>query len=177
MRSRKQIPAQRPILMGSKLFFCAISPIPSVIPCTNLCNKQFLWISFWCIAHTGIAGYLGSDQALCLQKGTMGGTAWSTETVVKALKLKLSCRSQGYNVARELGMPLPSEPTLQKKLEGFKFAPGLLFEVIDLLKIKVCTVPSYSLCSYWLTILLAPFADLLCRWPSCHWRSATQFWC
>ncbi|XP_075560594.1 uncharacterized protein LOC142592801 isoform X2 [Dermacentor variabilis] len=85
----------------------------------------------------GIAGYLGSDQALCLQKGTMRGTAWSTETVVKALKLKLSCRSQGYNVARELGMPLPSERTLQRKLQGFKFAPGLLFEVIDLLKIKM----------------------------------------
>lgn len=67
---------------------------------------------------------------------------------MKALKLKLSCRSQGYNVARELGMPLPSERTLQRKLEGFKFAPGLLFEVIDLLKIKVCTVPSYSFCSY-----------------------------
>ncbi|KAH7949189.1 hypothetical protein HPB49_006236 [Dermacentor silvarum] len=61
------------------------------------------------MSTTSIAGYLGSDQALYLQKGTMRGTAWSTETVVNALKLKLSCRSQGYNVARELEMPLPSE--------------------------------------------------------------------
>ncbi|KAH7984666.1 hypothetical protein HPB52_023495 [Rhipicephalus sanguineus] len=34
-------------------------------------------------------------------------------------------------------MPLPSERTLQRKIEGFKFAPGLLTEVMDLLKIKI----------------------------------------
>ncbi|KAH6946446.1 hypothetical protein HPB50_013650 [Hyalomma asiaticum] len=48
-----------------------------------------------------------------------------------------SAETSGYNVARELGMPLPSELTLQRKIEGFKFAPGLLTEVLDLLKIKI----------------------------------------
>lgn len=70
----------------------------------------------------------------------MRGSSWSHETIMKALRLKVSCRSQGYNVARELGMPLPSQRTLQRKIEGFKFAPGLLTEVMDLLKIKVCVI-------------------------------------
>ncbi|KAL1468810.1 hypothetical protein MTO96_025166 [Rhipicephalus appendiculatus] len=85
----------------------------------------------------GIASYLNADQANCLAKNTMRGSSWSHETVLKALRLKLSCRSQGYNVARELGMPLPSERTLQRKIDGFKFAPGLLTEVMHLLKIKI----------------------------------------
>ncbi|XP_077507328.1 uncharacterized protein LOC144116493 [Amblyomma americanum] len=44
---------------------------------------------------------------------------------------------QGYSVARELGIPLPSERTLQRKIEGFKFVPGILSEVIDLLRAKM----------------------------------------
>ncbi|XP_077488969.1 uncharacterized protein LOC144099493 isoform X2 [Amblyomma americanum] len=44
---------------------------------------------------------------------------------------------QGYSVARELGIPLPSERTLQRKIEGFKFVPGMLSEVIDLLRAKM----------------------------------------
>ncbi|XP_077488967.1 uncharacterized protein LOC144099493 isoform X1 [Amblyomma americanum] len=85
----------------------------------------------------GISDYLNDDQVTCLQKATMRGSAWSSQSIAKALKLKLACRSQGYSVARELGIPLPSERTLQRKIEGFKFVPGMLSEVIDLLRAKM----------------------------------------
>lgn len=67
----------------------------------------------------------------------MQGTAWQDETLVKALKLRLSCGSQGYSVVRELASPLPTERTIQRRIEGFKFTPGILTEMFDILKIKI----------------------------------------
>ncbi|XP_064468540.1 uncharacterized protein LOC135379584 [Ornithodoros turicata] len=85
----------------------------------------------------GLKKYLNEDQVKCLQRSTMKGTAWGRKTVVKALKIRLSCGARGYNAVKELGQPLPSERTLQRHLEGYKFHPGLLQDIMKSLALKV----------------------------------------
>lgn len=68
----------------------------------------------------------------------MRGSAWSEGTVVKGLKVRLSCGSESYNVVRELVAPLPSERTLQRRLQQHKFPPGILKEMMKPLEVKVC---------------------------------------
>lgn len=72
----------------------------------------------------------------------MQGIKWSDNTIVKALKLRLSCGSRGYSVLQELGQPLPSERTLQRRLEGYKFAAGILHEMLRPLEVKVSLTAS-----------------------------------
>lgn len=86
----------------------------------------------------GLKKYLNEDQVKCLKKTTMKGTRWSKKTVIKALKVRLSCGTRGYDAVKALGQPLPSERTLQRHLERYKFAPGLLHEIMESLALKVC---------------------------------------
>ncbi|KAM7304484.1 uncharacterized protein ISCGN_014384 [Ixodes scapularis] len=79
-----------------------------------------------------------------METSTMKGTPWSTPTIEKALKLRLSCGSRGYNVVRETGTPLPAERTLQRQLEKFKFAPGILHEILDSLAVKVSLMEDHE---------------------------------
>lgn len=98
---------------------------------------EIIACSFFFVLCPGIDRFFNEDQVGSLHKKTMQGTTWSEETVVKAIKLRLSCGSQGYNLVRELASPLPAERTLQRRMEAFKFAPGIIQEMMDLLKIKV----------------------------------------
>ncbi|KAH8042724.1 hypothetical protein HPB51_025567 [Rhipicephalus microplus] len=66
----------------------------------------------------------------------MRGKQWSTVTIKKGLKLRLACGSKGYNAVRELAVPLPSERTLQRRVENCKFSPGILHEVLKFLALK-----------------------------------------
>jgi hypothetical protein len=77
---------------------------------------------------------------MCLKNGSMRGLTWSTDTLIKAYKIRLTCGSTGYDVLREMGQPLPSQHTLQRRMEHLKFAPGLLNEILIQLKIKVETM-------------------------------------
>jgi hypothetical protein len=45
----------------------------------------------------------------------MRGTKWSNETMLKAYKIRLACGFTGYDVVKELGQPLPSQRTLQRR--------------------------------------------------------------
>ncbi|KAH7974720.1 hypothetical protein HPB49_018445 [Dermacentor silvarum] len=65
------------------------------------------------------------------------GLRWEANTLVKSLRLRLACRTQGYNLLREYGYPLPSKRTLQRHIEHAKFRPGLLTDILEALKIKV----------------------------------------
>ncbi|KAH8029965.1 hypothetical protein HPB51_006171 [Rhipicephalus microplus] len=65
-----------------------------------------------------IKEYLSSDQLQGMWTSTMRGKQWSTGTIQKGLKLRLACRSRGYNAVRELAVPLPSERTLQRRVEN-----------------------------------------------------------
>lgn len=81
--------------------------------------------------------FLANDQLKSMERSTMRGTPWSTSTIEKGLKIRLSCGSRGYNVVREIGTPLPSERTLQRHLEDLKFLPGILHKILPSLSVKV----------------------------------------
>ncbi|KAH8037490.1 hypothetical protein HPB51_011639 [Rhipicephalus microplus] len=51
--------------------------------------------------------------------------------------MRLSCGARGYDSVRELGQPLPTERTLHRHLEGYKFTPGLLEDIMASLALKV----------------------------------------
>ncbi|KAH7934440.1 hypothetical protein HPB52_024198 [Rhipicephalus sanguineus] len=51
--------------------------------------------------------------------------------------MRLSCGARGYDSVRELGQPLPTERTLHRHLEGYKFTPGLLEDIMESLALKV----------------------------------------
>ncbi|KAH6941405.1 hypothetical protein HPB50_017911 [Hyalomma asiaticum] len=85
----------------------------------------------------GLNKYLNEDQVKCLKMATMQGTRWTKKTVIKALKMRLSCGARGYDSVRELGQPLPTERTLHRHLEGYKFTPGLLEDIMESLALKV----------------------------------------
>ncbi|KAH7933355.1 hypothetical protein HPB49_011711 [Dermacentor silvarum] len=79
-----------------------------------------------------------------MERPTMRGTPWSTPTIEKGLKIRLTCGRRGYNIVQEIGTPLPSERTLQRHLENFKFSPGILHEILPSLSIKVDLMEDYE---------------------------------
>lgn len=113
----------------------------------------------------------------CLEKKTMRGTRWSKKTIIKALKVRLSCGARGYDVVKELGQPLPSERTLQRRLKRYKFAPGLLHDIMESLALKVCADTPLALtidtcCGHMLHCLDRPTYNFtLYRLMSCHHKS------
>ncbi|XP_075752306.1 uncharacterized protein LOC142818019 [Rhipicephalus microplus] len=80
--------------------------------------------------------FLNDDQLQALGRQSNKGSTWSAETIKQALQIKFSCGKTGYQTLRNLGYPLPSGKTLARRLQGLKFLPGILTEVIDVLKIK-----------------------------------------
>lgn len=46
--------------------------------------------------------------------------------MLKALKARLACGRGGYDFVKENLIPLPSERTLQRKIENVKFGPGII---------------------------------------------------
>ncbi|XP_049527322.1 uncharacterized protein LOC125947050 [Dermacentor silvarum] len=84
-----------------------------------------------------IRKYLSPDQLLGMETSSTRGTPWSTETIQKGLKLRLACGSRGYNTIRELAVPIPSERTLQRRVQNYKFSPGILHKVLQSLALKV----------------------------------------
>ncbi|GBN09667.1 Transposable element P transposase [Araneus ventricosus] len=80
------------------------------------------------------------DQIACLKKGFGKGLVWSDETMEKALKIYLSCNSKGYNYLIESGYPLPIQRTLQRRIQNFTLKPGISYEVLNLLKLKISSM-------------------------------------
>ena len=83
-----------------------------------------------------IAKIFGEDQIESIKKKKTL-IRWSDETVKSALSLKFSCGTNGYRSLLEAGLPYPSVRTLQRRLEHIKFVPGILYEVLDLLNVKI----------------------------------------
>ncbi|XP_071577512.1 uncharacterized protein [Temnothorax nylanderi] len=74
-------------------------------------------------------------NTLCRPRGRVG--RWSNDTIRKALRLKLSCGSSGYNEILKQNIPLPSERTLRRRLEGIDFEPGVGDQMFDILRERV----------------------------------------
>lgn len=104
------------------------------------------------------------DQITALKRQTRRGMTWDNSTVKKALKLRFSCGTSGYTSVLESGIPLPSVRTLQRRLQGIDYEPGILTTVFRYLKAKVCSfyIEVYHL---FLTFCLhAPFILSLILW-------------
>ncbi|XP_049512364.1 dentin sialophosphoprotein isoform X2 [Dermacentor silvarum] len=84
-----------------------------------------------------VGHFLAPDQLDGMGKSSMRGTKWTDGTIRKALKVRLSCGSRGYNVVKEIIAPLPTERTLQRHLEHLRSSPGALHELMRSLSDEV----------------------------------------
>ena len=82
------------------------------------------------------ASFLNNDQAAALARKTTKGSKWSEKTIRVALQIKHACGTTGYELLRSLSYPLPSSRTLIRRLQNIRFLPGILHEVLYVLKLK-----------------------------------------
>ncbi|KAH7949092.1 hypothetical protein HPB49_005101 [Dermacentor silvarum] len=80
--------------------------------------------------------FLNEDQMRALSRNSNRGATWSSKTIKQALQIKFASGTSGYETLRKLGYPLPSNRTLVRRLQGLKFLPRILTEVIDVLRSK-----------------------------------------
>lgn len=78
-----------------------------------------------------------NDQFKAVNLRSIRGHKWSNNTITKALRFKLSCGSSGYQEILNQGIPLPSERTLRRRLEGIDFKPGICDKIFDMIKQQV----------------------------------------
>lgn len=62
---------------------------------------------------------------------------WSSNTYVKAIKLKYACGTSGYEELLNSGFPLPCTRAISKQLESLKLSHGICNESFDFMKLKV----------------------------------------
>ncbi|XP_018365002.1 PREDICTED: uncharacterized protein LOC108762480 [Trachymyrmex cornetzi] len=77
------------------------------------------------------------DQIEALERRSSRGHKWSNDTIKKALRLKFSCGSSGYQELLKEKLPLPCERTLRRKLESIQFEEGICDDIFKLLQDKV----------------------------------------
>jgi hypothetical protein len=70
--------------------------------------------------------FLNDDQLASMKRKSAKGLKWSPETARKALQMRFSCGSTGYDVVTDSGYPLPSARTLRRRLQAINFSPGVL---------------------------------------------------
>lgn len=88
------------------------------------------------ILNKSLDKMFNDDQKEALTRDTRG-MLWSNASINKALQFKFACGGTGYNLLRENHFPLPSQRTLARRLENFKFDCGILEEVFEFLEHKV----------------------------------------
>lgn len=79
---------------------------------------------------------LNKDQIYSITHDHHKGKSWSANTINKALKLYVACGQKGYEEVRQQ-LPYPSIRTLQSRIQGLKFKPGIFEDIFKLLEIKV----------------------------------------
>lgn len=77
------------------------------------------------------------DQIGALMQPSKRIHKWSKSTIKKALRLRFSCGTTGYQELLAQNQPLPSIRTLERRVEDIKFNSGILHEVIETMAIKV----------------------------------------
>ncbi|QQP38460.1 Uncharacterized protein FKW44_019034, partial [Caligus rogercresseyi] len=50
------------------------------------------------------------------------------------IQLRIACGTTGYEMLLQKGFPLPSLRTLRRRLESLEFNPGILEDVMELMK-------------------------------------------
>lgn len=78
-----------------------------------------------------------ADQQYFITYDKQRGSSWSTNTMNKALRLYVACGRKGYEEMLRQKMPYPSIRTIQYRIQGLQFKPGIFKDIFELLKIKV----------------------------------------
>ncbi|KAH7977736.1 hypothetical protein HPB49_003354 [Dermacentor silvarum] len=79
---------------------------------------------------------LNAHQLHALSRSNNRDNSWTPETVKRGLQIKFARWTTGYETLRKLGYPFLSNRTLACRLKGLKFFPGILHEVIDIMRRK-----------------------------------------
>lgn len=88
---------------------------------------------------TNLEKIFNSDQLDFLETDKRRGTMWSDDTITRGLKLYMACGTEGYKELLNQKLPYPSIRTLQHRLRNLKFKPGILDDVLQILKLRVST--------------------------------------
>ena len=83
-----------------------------------------------------LRGRFNEDQLNALVRGDGRGTEWSAKTLVNGLKLLFACGAKGYKLVSKLVMTQPSIRSINQHTARFKFRPGPLIEIWDLVPAK-----------------------------------------
>ena len=108
------------------------------------------------------------DQLKWLPKKSLRGYSWSNETIEEGLRWKLAFGTAGYELFVQK-FPYPANRTLQEKLEKLKFEPGILTEVIIMMKDKVeATIPEMGrdVVLMWDEMELTPGVQFMPGWEN-----------
>ena len=99
-------------------------------------NEQFL---------KALKKMLNDDQLSSLTRTSTHGLEWSNETIKKALRLRLSCGSAGYEELRNQNIPLPSARTLRNKHGDIDFNEVISIPDCSTNELKIDDVEMYLL--------------------------------
>ncbi len=88
--------------------------------CLRNADKKLLASERRSVQCSKMLKFLNDDQRQVLLRGPENcqDMKWSTETIDKAVKLRLSCGAEGYDNLLKTGYPLPIVMTLQQKTEA-----------------------------------------------------------
>ncbi|XP_059093253.1 uncharacterized protein LOC131888421 isoform X2 [Tigriopus californicus] len=95
---------------------------------------------------TTTVDFLTADQIAFGERKSMRGYNWSSETIKRALQLRLSCGISGYETLLQQGYPLPSIRTLQRRTEHIQSDSGGPSEGLEVMKLKENTSPQKKDC-------------------------------
>jgi len=73
-------------------------------------------------------------------------TVWSSETIQRCLIIRSVVGRNGYDYLRKMKYPLPSYRTLCRRIQTLSFAPGIQYDVLEWLKVKMSAKESHKLC-------------------------------
>ncbi|XP_053686871.1 uncharacterized protein LOC128736413 [Sabethes cyaneus] len=81
-----------------------------------------------------------TDQVEVLLGKTEKVHKWSDDTITEGLRTKFRRGQRGYEHERQK-YPLPSQRTLQRRMEMLQFKPGVIDDIFELLKTKLASMP------------------------------------
>lgn len=96
------------------------------------------------LAMNALNKTFNADQVDVLLYDKQRPKEWSNKTITESLKTKFACGKKGYEHERQK-YPIPSERTLQRRMEDMGFESGILYDVLELLRLKVNTMDEADL--------------------------------
>ncbi|KAL0993547.1 hypothetical protein UPYG_G00109540 [Umbra pygmaea] len=76
------------------------------------------------------------DQIRALGREKKRGIRWGKETIKKAIQIKFTAGTAGYKTLQQMQIPLPNIRTLQRRMQHVNLEPGVLGEVLEMLRLK-----------------------------------------